>query len=31
MKMLYERRIDEGPYSEDEAYAMLDRWAEEHG
>jgi len=31
MKMLYERRIDEGPYSEDEAYAMLDRWAEEQG
>ena len=30
MKMLYERRIDDGPYSEDEAYEMLDRWAEEH-
>jgi poly(A) polymerase len=31
MKMLYERRVEEGPYSEDEAYTMLDRWAEEHG
>ena len=31
MKMLYEQRIDRGPYGEDEAYAMLDRWAEEHG
>jgi poly(A) polymerase len=31
MKMLYERRIEDGPYGEEEAYAMLDRWAEEHG
>jgi len=29
--MLYERRIEDGPYDEDEAFAMLDRWAEEHG
>ena len=27
MKMLYERRVDDGPYSEDEAYEMLDQWA----
>lgn len=26
MKLLYERRIDEGPYSEQDAYAMLDEW-----
>jgi poly(A) polymerase len=26
MDMLYERRIDEGPYSADEAYRMLDEW-----
>jgi len=30
MKMLYERRIEDGPYSEDEAFAMLDQWAEGH-
>ncbi len=30
MKMLYERRIEDGPYGEDEAFAMLDQWAEEH-
>lgn len=29
MRMLTERRIDDGPYSEEEAYAMLDRWAAE--
>ncbi len=27
MKMLTERRIDDGPYSEEEAYEMLDEWA----
>lgn len=30
MRMLYERRIEEGPYSEDEAYRMLDEWRREH-
>ncbi len=29
MRMLYERRIEEGPYSEDEAYELIDRWADE--
>ncbi len=28
MAMLLERRIEEGPYSTEEAYAMLDRWGE---
>ena len=27
MDMLLERRIEEGPYSEEEAFAMLDEWA----
>jgi poly(A) polymerase len=27
MKMLTERRIDDGPYTEEEAYEMLDEWA----
>lgn len=27
---LLERRIEEGPLSEEEAYALLDRWAAEH-
>ncbi len=26
MRMLYERRIEDGPYAEDEAYRMLDAW-----
>ena len=26
MDLLYERRIEEGPYSEEEAFAMLDEW-----
>ncbi len=26
MSMLLEHRLDEGPYSEEEAYALLDRW-----
>jgi poly(A) polymerase len=26
MDMLYEYRIEQGPYSESEAYALLDRW-----
>ena len=30
MTMLTERRIDDGPYSEEDAYAMLDQWASEH-
>ena len=30
MDMLLERRIEDGPYTEDEAYAMLDRWREAH-
>jgi poly(A) polymerase len=29
MKMLYERRIEDGPFTEDEAYALLDEWAAE--
>jgi hypothetical protein len=29
MDMLLERRIDDGPYSEKEAYALLDSWAGE--
>ena len=27
MRMLTEHRLDHGPYSEDEAYALLDEWA----
>ena len=27
MRMLYERRIEEGPFGEAEAYAMLDAWS----
>ena len=30
MKMLTEYRIDNGPYTEEEAFAMLDEWASEH-
>jgi poly(A) polymerase len=30
MRMLTEYRIDNGPYSEEEAYAMLDDWAAEN-
>ncbi|MFV9671795.1 MAG: CCA tRNA nucleotidyltransferase [Acidimicrobiia bacterium] len=26
MKMLYERRVDEGPYSEEQAYVWIDEW-----
>jgi poly(A) polymerase len=26
MKILYEHRIDHGPYSEEEAFALLDEW-----
>jgi hypothetical protein len=29
MDMLLERRIDDGPYSEKEAFALLDSWADE--
>ncbi len=29
MKMLYERRIEDGPFTEDEAYVLLDEWAAE--
>lgn len=28
MEMLYERRIEDGPYTEDEAYEMIREWAE---
>ena len=31
MKMLTEHRIEHGPYSRDEAFAMLDRWAADRG
>ncbi len=31
MEMLYERRIEDGPFNEDEAYVMLDEWAAERG
>ena len=31
MKMLYEKRIDDGPYSEEEAYELLDTWVAEQG
>ena len=31
MKMLLERRIDDGPYSEEEAFAMLDEFSKAHG
>ena len=31
MNMLYEKRIEDGPYSEDEAYTALDAWAAEEG
>ncbi len=27
MKVLYEKRIEDGPYSEEEAYAIVDAWA----
>jgi poly(A) polymerase len=30
MDMLLEHRIEEGPYSEAEAYAMLDQWNQQH-
>ena len=30
MDMLLERRIEDGPYSKDEAFAMLDAWQAEH-
>ena len=30
MKLLYEHRIDHGPYGEDEAFALLDEWREGH-
>jgi poly(A) polymerase len=30
MRMLLEKRIEDGPYSEDEAYALLDAWRQEH-
>ncbi|MBT8216372.1 MAG: CCA tRNA nucleotidyltransferase, partial [Acidimicrobiia bacterium] len=29
MKLLLEHRIDEGPYSPDEAFELLDQWVEE--
>jgi poly(A) polymerase len=31
MAMLLERRIEDGPYSAEEAFVMLDEWAKEHG
>jgi poly(A) polymerase len=31
MGMLLEKRIEEGPYSEEEAFAVLDEWATAHG
>jgi poly(A) polymerase len=31
MEMLYERRIEQGPYSEEEAYRMLDEWRKTAG
>ncbi len=30
MEMLLERRIEDGPYTPEEAYAMLDEWRAEH-
>ncbi len=30
MRMLYERRIEDGPYGEEEAYRMLDAWRAAH-
>ncbi|NND02731.1 MAG: CCA tRNA nucleotidyltransferase, partial [Acidimicrobiia bacterium] len=29
MKVLYEHRIEHGPYSEEEAYRLLDEWRTE--
>ena len=31
MKMLYEKRIEDGPYTEEEAFALLDEWSAEQG
>ena len=31
MKMLLEHRIEHGPYSEEEAYRLLDDWRQQHG
>ena len=31
MDMLLERRLEDGPYSPEEAYALLDQWKEESG
>ncbi|HSL27205.1 MAG TPA: CCA tRNA nucleotidyltransferase [Acidimicrobiia bacterium] len=31
MELLYERRIEEGPFSEEEAFAMIREWAVEKG
>jgi hypothetical protein len=28
MKMLYERRVEEGPYSEEQAYEWIDEWVD---
>ncbi len=28
MRMLYQRRIEDGPYSEAQAYEMIDQWME---
>ncbi|MEN8113567.1 MAG: CCA tRNA nucleotidyltransferase [Actinomycetota bacterium] len=30
MRMLYERRIEDGPYGEEKAFELLDAWAEEN-
>ena len=30
MKVLYEHRIDHGPYTAEEAYALLDEWMAAH-
>ena len=29
MKMLYERRVEDGPYSEEQAYAWIDQWIDD--
>jgi poly(A) polymerase len=31
MRMLTEHRMDHGPFSDEEAFALIDRWREQHG
>jgi hypothetical protein len=31
MEMLYERRIEDGPYTEEQAYEIVKEWAKEKG